>query len=520
MKVDFREIYESQETFETINNNQLEILESLRHGILSVITLESFRGTSANNIKAYLNETHREVLESLEVILNEMDTRFYNLVTDFVDSVDNGYTPILSTEFVEEVSSKMDTLKSGFETVDKLLEEAILSVSDIYTPPIESKATAVRSGYDACIEKADAVKNSLINYNTEHAADMENINATLDLLQAVFVSMRNSHPAGMENYVPDSTGGNNEDFLKLAELRIQSATYMANHMDFLTDQTIGFLNSLGIPLGLLSGISGGVEDLSDGLRYNDILKLYSYGMRYELCETDGKIFYRMISDIDNVADLQKYLVDLGFPNLKYSKIVEMTTDGVPLMNTETGNMMNKKIIQAMENIDGFATVADDITGTGKVSKVTKVIKVLDVVGKIADGVGYFLMGGISAYENIYNPRTGEWELTSGDKVKEAITDTAVDIALDVGVSAAGAWAGAKGGAALGAAIGSIFPGPGTVIGGAVGGIVGAIAGAVGSSLLVGSFKFGEPPKSVTDYVKDGVDAITDEVGKFFSKVFW
>ncbi|MBO0440303.1 hypothetical protein [Candidatus Enterococcus ikei] len=132
--------------------------------------------------------------------------------------------------------------------------------------------------------------------------------------------------------------------------------------------------------------------------------------------------------------------------------------------------------------------ANDFKGWGDASK----------VGKFGKGLG--ILGTVVTVGNNFSDNI---DLSDGLSIGETVnfaTDTAIDFGSGAGATAAGA------------AIGSFFLPPlGTVVGAATGVFI---------NERLNNWKYGDPPKSTVDHVKDGVKKVTKGLGDMFSGLNW
>lgn len=145
----------------------------------------------------------------------------------------------------------------------------------------------------------------------------------------------------------------------------------------------------------------------------------------------------------------------------------------------TVNMWNKMGKAAADEFKFW----EDFKGYKNATTLTK-------FAKGAGAVGTVLTIGETTIESFYDSNTGKWDFSNGHSWQEFGVSTGVDLA---GMAAA---------AAAGATVTSwILPPAGPIVGGVVG---------IGVHVLINS-KFGDPPQSVIDYTKAGVNYVIDNV---------
>lgn len=168
------------------------------------------------------------------------------------------------------------------------------------------------------------------------------------------------------------------------------------------------------------------------------------------------------------------------------------------MIRSTGNVASPHLISELGNVPGFRASTTAVR-TNKFDDVVKITRTSSTFSKVLDGIGYAATIGCDIFDNVYNETTGEFEFTP-ETIADSVTDSAVDIGMDLGIEAACAGIGTL-----------ICPGVGTAVGYVAGSVI-----SIGLSL----FKFGEPPKSCADHVKDVVSDVTHAIGKKLSNLFW
>jgi len=522
MRAEYNEMYDTQTKLFPIIDNEQEILNELRVAFNGFITLQSFIGQASEAAKSYVKDVHNEINAAFATLILDFNARFKNMNDSFKSSVDNGYTPILDTDYMGEIKDKIIGFKNEFGGIHDRINTKLNAVSDIVSF-VSLNEFSVKEAYTNTINKVSEDINSFTNFDDAHKNDMEAVNDALSAIRAAIAQAEIYTSNGL-NYTPGDFA-NTDCFSDLRVAQLKCAKFAADNFAALSDDEIGLLTMLGIPLDMLSEYNGNWSDLFDGLGdivggADDVmsfvpgvlafLKLYKTGINYALTATDdGKLFLKISSALSQ-AQLYKKLLSMGLTeqSLKNFNSLINTQKGLNIFTPASGTR-NIGLLNKMGKTAGFELVVDDINkGLGDAAKAagkeTELIKVSKIAkaGKWISRAAYAMTVISDSYSALHNPQTGEWDF-SGENIVKAVTDSAIDCGV--------IWASTEIGAAIGTAI---FPGPGSA--------AGAVAGAIFGTLIYygATLEFGEPPKSAVDHIKDGVSDACNAVGRFFSKVFW
>lgn len=495
MKVEFEELSDVYDSLDEIINNQLEIFSNLRTAINDFISTEEFKGETADKIKSYFEEMHLEIISSLESVLMSINAKVYKLNEDFSNNVDNSSVAILDTEYINGKKTNIETQKSNWQEVNSDFNTVLKSVSDIFVPINEygKYDNDMIDSFDGAIDKCKKSKKAVTDFNDDHKNDMNNIDTSLSNIKSMISKMEGMLSSSGCSYVKGQALTYKE-IKALKEFQIEASEEVIEKIPSGMDKYANTLGNLGTVGGIL------VSTYGIGLDAKDVKKLYSAGIKWDVVKNGDNVIFKISSKTGDMAAIQKALREAGLSNLKYKKIEEIMNGGLKVV--EDGNLVNKKIARAIFNSNALSSKnnvminnLDNVDDLAKFEKVTKFKKVADMAGK----AGTVITVGVNVYSDVYNPDTGEWEVNA-DTVSDVVIDSSVDIGVDAGIT----W----GCTAVGTAI---CPGVGTAIGAGVG---------VVASFVASGCTWGEPPKSITDHIKDGAKKVKDKVVDWVKKVFW
>lgn len=492
MKIAYRMVANSYDKLTEMLNNQLDIFEELQMAVNNLIELEDFKGDSAVNIKAYYSELHGEIIRAFKALIYDIDITMYYSNKDFEENIDTGYTPVYESQYIQDKIDAEVKLLEAFEAVTTELKEERQAVSDIVDIYENFSYDAVCEEFVDTMNYAKKAKEDFENFNGKHEKDFVDAQTAIDNIMSAINSMKTfGNVSEIKEYIPG--GWNTNDWmLGLRDYQLSVGDKIENNnweatfecLDaYASVRTIGALVESGYDIGV------SMKELRD---------LYKAGLKFNLdvSEETGEVIFKIVSEFDDLSDVQAALREIGCGYIKHAKIKEMLTDGIKIVD-DAGNVVNKKALEKLLKSDDLAEILKSIKSIEKyIGEGQPILK----IGKdILDVVDVTITVGTDVYDNIYNPTTGQYmQDFNGGTVVDLTTDLAVDLGCDLGLPAAGA--------AIGTAI---CPGIGTAIGAGVG----AIAD------IVFTWDYGEPPKSLADHVKDGIQDGVDTVTNWFSTVF-
>lgn len=493
MKIAYRMVANSYDKLTEMLNNQLDIFEELQTAVNNLVELEDFKGDSAVNIKAYYSELHAELIRAFKALIYDIDITMYYSNKDFEENIDEAYTPVYESQYIQDKVDKEGKLLEAFETVTAQLVAERQAVSDIVDIYENFSYDNVCEEFSETIDYAKTAKEDFEGFNEKHKKDFSDAQTAIDNITSVISCMNTrGNVEGIKEYIPE--GWNTSEWMQgLRDYQLSVGDKIENNN---WDANFECLDAYAAVRTIESLVESGYDI---GISIKELRDLYKAGLKFNLdiSEETGEVIFKIVSEFDDVGDLQQALRKIGCGSIKYAKLEEMLKDGIKIVD-DSGNVVNKKALEKLLKSDEFAKILKSIKS---IEKYTGGEQVILKIGKdILDVVDVTITVGMDVYDNIYNPTTGQYmQDIDGGTIVDLTTDLAVDLGCDLGLTAAGA--------AIGTAI---CPGIGTAIG--------AGAGAIAD--IVFTWDYGEPPKSLADHVKDGIQDGVDTVTNWFSTVFW
>lgn len=493
MKIAYRMVANSYDKLTEMLNNQLDIFEELQMAVNNLVELEDFKGGSAANIKAYYSELHGELIRAFKALIYDIDITMYYSNKDFEENIDAAYTPVYESQYIQDKIDAEGKLLEAFETVTAELAAERQAVSDIVDIYENFSYDDVCEEFADTIDYAKSAKEDFENFNGKHEKDFADAQTAIENIMSAINGMKTlGNVDGIKDYIPG--GWNTNDWLQgLLDYQLSVGDKIENNN---WEATFEYLDAYASVRTIEALIESGYDI---GISIKELRDLYKAGLKFNLdiSEETGEVIFKIVSEFDDLGDLQEALRKIGCGSIKHAKLEEMLTDGIKIVD-DAGNVVNKKALEKLLKSDDLAKILKNIENIEKyMGEGQPVLK----IGKdILDVVDVTITVGTDVYDNIYNPTTGQYmQDLDGGTVIDLATDLGVDLGCDLGLPAAGA--------AIGSAI---CPGIGTAIGAGVG----AIAD------IVFTWDYGEPPKSLADHVKDGIRDGVDTVTNWFSTVFW
>lgn len=493
MKIAYRMVANSYDKLTEMLNNQLDIFEELQTAVNNLVELEDFKGDSAANIKAYYSDLHGELIRAFKALIYDIDITMYYSNKDFEENIDEGYTPVYESQYIQDKIDTEGKLLDAFETVTAELAAERRAVSDIVDIYENFSYDNVCEEFAETIDYAKNAKEEFEGFNGNHEKDFAEAQTAIDNILSVINGMKTlGNVDGIKDYIPE--GWNTSEWLQgLRDYQLSVGEKIENNN---WEAVFDYLDTYSDFRTLEALMEGGCDI---GVSALELRELFKAGLKFELdvSKETGEVIFKITSQFDDVDDLYAALRKVGCGYLRPDKLTEMMTDGIKVID-EAGNVVNKKALKQLLKSDEVVDVLKHIKNIEKYVDGTP--GALKIGKDILDVVDVTLTVGSDVYDNIYNPTTGKYmQDIDGADVVGLATDLGVDLGCDIGLPAAGA------------AIGTFFcPGIGTAIGGAIGTIID----------IGVTWDYGEPPKSFADHVKDGIQDGVDTVTNWFSTVFW
>lgn len=493
MKIAYRMVANSYDKLTEMLNNQLDIFEELQMAVNNLIELEDFKGDSAVNIKAYYNELHGEIIRAFKALIYDIDITMYYSNKDFEENIDTGYTPVYESQYIQDKIDAEVKLLEAFEAVTTELKEERQAVSDIVDIYENFSYDAVCEEFVDTMDYAKKAKEDFENFNGKHEKDFVDAQTAINNIMSAINSMKTfGNVSEIKEYIPG--GWNTNDWMQgLRDYQLSVGDKIENNN---WETKFEYLDAYAGVRTIEALMESGYNI---GISMKELRDLYKAGLKFDLdiSEETGEVIFKIVSEFDDLGDLHKALREIGCGSIKYAKLKEMLTDGIKIVD-DAGNVVNKNALKKLLRSDDLAKIFKNIESIEKY--MGEGHSILKIGKKFLDVVDVLITGGMDIYDNVYNPTTGQYmQDFDGETVADLIIDLGVDLGCDLGLP--------KAGMVIGTAI---CPGIGTAIGTSVGVIAD----------IVLMWDYGEPPKSLADHVKDGIQDGVDTVTNWFSTVFW
>jgi len=540
LKIDYSEITDTYKEFFEAQNNQMEILQQLRSALLNCSVLESFSGEAADCVKAYLTDLHINIVNTFGLALMELEIRLLTLEQNFTASVDNSDTAILDNDYITGVSQAITGYMSTFDDLRCEGNAIISRISDLL--PLGALSDSTYTSLQDTKSKADTCRTNLENFNTNHASDLTSLkDLFLNMDQAFLYMGQVSTPGGITytagacNTLPWSQNMSTYQleayfYAKKADPDFYNTIYVAlaaetglDVFDLLIDDAdeanideilkyVRSLSSAADQIGIAGLTADGVE-LSESAV--EAIKLFRSGLVFTTTETTAGIFVSVTTRAGVLLTMDEQIsalksAGIGQVKCKMVRALFDASEGALVKSYIPG----VKETQAFDKVNSDLAALSDISNkiksgdfseAGTLSKFGKVLKGASTAITVATSI---ITVGVDVADACYDERTKSLAVSNIDG-SDLAADIAVDAALVAAPIALSALAEITASALIGTAV---IPIP------VVGTVVGLVVGAV---IVVGSvWKYGEPPKTAIDNVKDWAEDKTEDIGQWFAKVFW
>jgi hypothetical protein len=524
MKIDSYDLQETYDKFFELQNYQLEILQSMRASAAEFSGLSSLKGATAEGLKAYMQDVHTTIIDSINMALMEMEIRMMNLSLDFNSSVDSDSAAVLEDAYIESALVEVEGHITSVGSHKSAADDLISSVSDIVAlkaPPFSDYVTdlnSVKTSGEDTLQK-------LSDFEFRHAGDMDNVRQTIAALSSAFEYISNLGSIG--KYTPQSACDTEWSqqlmvnqllafkYAQVADPNFYDTLYfkLATEAGLtILDELIpddadieviieylknGKINNNYIKAGMdITEDALNLYDLSEGTK-DALLSIISFkkGLRFVVDGNNLKIVTKNLKHL-TVNQKSKYVQELGLElGRKTRRLLGralISKDGIELTGKNAYKFKNGKKLLNTDLLNSLSQIAKSAdVPEGFWAKFSKGVKNL----KGADWALYGLTIAIDVGNSFYNERTDKFDDFDG-------SDLAGDIIVDTTAF--------LGPIAIGAAAGSWIPG--------IGNVVGAAAGFLFA--LAAVIPVGNPPQSALDHASDAISGAIDDAGNFFKKLFW
>ena len=200
-------------------------LEAIQKAINGIVTMDSFSGTSADNVKNYLAEVHSILYVALWQAAIEFQSRLLLYKDGYYDIDPNIYS-VLDYDAMKHYYKKTGELKADIEDVSRTISGALNSVCDIIYLPNPSTGMLV-ANMDYILTQINKLDQSILVHEYNHVnGGLKHLNEMIDNLNNMIVSYRN-----MNDHIRDYHAG---DYLNHNAVRTLAGNIQAS-MDFVNE---------------------------------------------------------------------------------------------------------------------------------------------------------------------------------------------------------------------------------------------------------------------------------------------
>jgi hypothetical protein len=523
MKYDSYDMGKAYRRFFAVQQNQLEILQQLRMAVVAYGSLSSFAGDAADSAKAYMLEVHTGIIDSLEMVLMEMEIRLLTLRQDFAAKVDTDDNAVLNDAYISQIVDEVHGYRTKVIPHEDAVNCLISSVSDLVylrRPSIPE----YRNDLLATEDNARATLQRMRIFEQQHKNDMDNVGCMLEAIGSALTFVEGME--SIKDYIPQSVSGQawfkqiNLCQLNSYKFAIASDPDFCDtiYMDFAVQTGLTMLDAL-IPPGVdykavMDILKNGNWNLDDSIGVIEegrnlslssrealrIIRYYRDGIRFiPEVSAKGEIVIKAVSV--SGKKLSRSMQTLA---LKGAEIGEDLTrvhmralaeglfsrKGLTISGKDASKLkavaLDPKVITALTNAAKVST-----NEAGFLQNLAVEMKKLGKLGKALLGISI----AIDVIDAFYDERTRKFKEFNGAKLASDMVMSTAEALAPLGV-----------GAAAGT---SIMPGIGTLVGVVVG------AGVA----VVGNLEYGEPSKSLYEVAGDGLEDSVHDIGNWISKVF-
>ncbi|WP_424475013.1 T7SS effector LXG polymorphic toxin [Oceanobacillus kimchii] len=130
-KVDMVEIEQSSNDIAVISEDIMQSLDQLELDIDQVLSMETFRGKTADKAKNYLTHVHLEIINLLKEVWFELEVNLEKHIDTFTSTVDSNSNAIIETIYLKEVETEINNDYNSLEHEENSVHQAINQVADI-----------------------------------------------------------------------------------------------------------------------------------------------------------------------------------------------------------------------------------------------------------------------------------------------------------------------------------------------------------------------------------------------------
>lgn len=520
MKIDIYDIEKAYRNFFEKQQYQIEIFQGLRMTIDEYATLDSFQGLTAENSKSYMGDAHLSVIDSIELALMELEIRLLILKQDFNATVDESSNAVVDENYIgqtiESIDDYINSANSHDEDVNTLLSSvsSLVSLSNPSIPDYVMLMTSAKTNAENTLE-------NLLDFDSRHTNDMENINDMFSAIVSAIQFMSETENIG--KYTAQSAS--ETEWSKLMyTCQIKAYLYATEadpnfsdtiYLEFAIQTGLTMLDAL-IPDGAnmdevmkhLDSLSEGKDLLELGANISDAtreavqaFRFFRDGIRFvaQIDAGTGETVIKAVSVAGKALTRSQQVIALRAAGIAGD--VSRTTarslasslfsaNGLQVTGTDAYKLKNRAL-----NADTIAALTKAVSAgedaTSFMKEFAKGIKGAKPLEWILLGVSVT----IDVADAFYDERTRKFsEFDAVEFASNAIVTTGSFLAP----IAAGAYAG------------SVVPGIGNVVGAGVGLVIG----------VLNFVEWGQPPKNIFEHTSNFLEDTFNDIGNWFSKVFW
>lgn len=237
VKINDVEMYEVCRSINAFCNGSIAVLDDIEAKINTLVQNTTLTGTTADNIKTYLGETHATVIAALKAYLLELSTK-QTLYIDYVTELDSHTNAVLDTEILDQCVEDFSDLKTSFENnlADmKAVFGEVMGILDIYTEYANLSGyvyeTSMNDKFTYASTNVDFLSVVLEDHNRrEYDTFVEPLQANGDTIDTLITEMRGKSMKDIYEYKPGDIADyeSYDDVIKEFE---SSVTYLVNNYD-------------------------------------------------------------------------------------------------------------------------------------------------------------------------------------------------------------------------------------------------------------------------------------------------
>lgn len=484
LDVDITEVYTAQDEHLSKGEPMAEGFEAMLGDCDKMGAPGILEGGLSRQMNIYFSEVHKTILETLNSGIGCISIGLSRSIAAFHGSVDTSDTTLIKQEHIESTKESVQTYETSAGSIYGEIDSELKAISDIVSIPSPDFSTLLTNTQSA----KDYLDKVIRHMGEFDAANAGNADAVRDLTASLNTTMTKINAYSSGGTLNYKAGDFDNNSAALRDLAGKAGEAEQGFLDL--------LNAGGNFIDNATDPGTYLDFGSEAIRISgNIMKAMKNGVRIvKEVGANGTIYAKIIGDpaVLRTVGLNSWgngtMIKIDPPSKAGETFMDLIKKSEDFSDAATlSNLTNTSRLSTMGSAfqNSLKQSADDFLHPFKdwsqASKIGKTGKVLGVVGNV-----------ISVGTNVYDYWANDGKI-SADEIDDIVIDSAVDIATGYGAMAAGA------------AVGSLIVPPlGTVVGAGVGL---AINTAV-------NWKFGDPPKSAVDHVKDGIKDGINKIGSW------